>query len=74
MFPDNLLVGRNRAIDRERLYEIRPPVRVSNLMKKFSAFITIYNVFLQEFLVLSLLLKKCGQVASLLLHHLNGCL
>jgi hypothetical protein len=31
MFSNNLLVGRNRAIDREQLYGIRPPVRVKIL-------------------------------------------
>jgi len=59
MISDNLLVGRNRAIDRERLYGIRPPVRVSNSVKEFSAFITHFqpqnprllsptNLFLQD--------------------------
>jgi len=43
MIPYDLLVGRNRAIDRERLYGVRPPIRVGYLMKKFSAFITLFK-------------------------------
>jgi len=43
MIPDNLLVV-SRAIDRERLYGIRPPVRVSNLMKKFSGLRTLKSI------------------------------
>jgi hypothetical protein len=41
--PNNRLIGRNRAVDRERLDGIEPPISVGYPMKFFSAFITLFK-------------------------------
>jgi len=41
MIPNNLLIRRDRTIDRERLNGIGSPIRIGYTMKEFGAFITL---------------------------------